>query len=233
MDVPTPTFLDVPMLLESSQPRPRHGWFRYAIGGFLLLVLISAYLREDHGPGSTREWPSVDAAPGNDIVRLMGVRVKDAFGALASVVDIRRPVEVEIEFEVLKPGHVLVPNVQFYNQDGTCAFMSAELDGRWRRRPRPAGRYVSAVTVPGNFLAEGTLIVGAAVNTMDPLHVHVHERDAVAFQVVDSFAGDTARGDYGGPMPGVLRPVLEWETRLTPDGIAAFPPAASFADSRR
>jgi len=194
--------------------------------------VISAYLREDHGPGPAREWPAVEVAPGNDIVRLMAVRFKDAGGNVVSVVDIRKPVQIELEFEVLRPGYVLVPNVQFYNQDGTCAFMSAELDGRWRRRTRAAGRYVAAVSIPGNFLAEGTLIVGAAVNTMDPLTVHAHERDAVAFQVVDSFAGDTARGDYGGPMPGVLRPVLPWETRLTPDGIPAFPPAASLAQSR-
>jgi lipopolysaccharide transport system ATP-binding protein len=195
--------------------------------------VIGSYLSEDHGPGPAREWPSVETAPGNDVVRLMGVRVKNHGGAIASVVDIRKSVEIELEFEVLRSGQVLVPNLQFYNQDGTCAFMSAELDGAWRRRPRLAGRYVAAATVPGNFLAEGTLIVGAAVNTMDPLHVHVHVRDAVAFQVVDSFAGDTARGDYGGPMPGVLRPVLNWETRLTPDGIAAFPPPASFAERRR
>jgi len=196
--------------------------------------VISAYLREEHGPGATREWPSVSEAPGDHIVRLTAVRVRDAKNQIASVMDIRKPVCVEIEFEVLEGGHVLVPNLQFYNQDGTCVFMSAEVDGGWRRRPRPPGRYSAAATIPGNFLAEGTLIVGAGINTMDPLTVHVHERDAVAFQVHDSFAGDTARGDYGGPMPGVVRPALQWETRLTPDGnTATLPPAASFASSIR
>lgn len=43
MDVPPPAFLDVPMLLESSQPRPRVGWFWYAAGVALLLMLISAF----------------------------------------------------------------------------------------------------------------------------------------------------------------------------------------------
>jgi len=32
----------------------------------------------------------------------------------------------------------------------------------------------------------------------------------VAFQVVDTDEGNTARGDYVGPMPGVVRPLLEW-----------------------
>jgi tetratricopeptide (TPR) repeat protein len=36
---PPPAFLDVPALLESSQPRARAGLFWYALGGFLLVVL--------------------------------------------------------------------------------------------------------------------------------------------------------------------------------------------------
>jgi homopolymeric O-antigen transport system ATP-binding protein len=60
------------------------------------------------------------------------------------------------------------------------------------------------------------LIVGAAVSTMDPARVHFYERDVVAFQVIDSLEGDSARGEYGGPMPGVVRPLLRWETSFQP-----------------
>jgi lipopolysaccharide transport system ATP-binding protein len=47
---------------------------------------------------------------------------------------------------------------------------------------------------------------------MDPVVVHVWERDAVAFQVVDSLEGGSARGRYAGLMPGIVRPMLEWVT---------------------
>ena len=47
---------------------------------------------------------------------------------------------------------------------------------------------------------------------MNPVRVHFYERDVVAFRVVDSPEGGTARGDYGGPLPGVVRPALKWET---------------------
>jgi lipopolysaccharide transport system ATP-binding protein len=188
--------------------------------------VISAYLREEHGPGATREWPDLRSAPGNDIVRLVGGRVKNADGAVSSTSDIRRAVGVEVEFEVLEGGHTLLPSVQFYNQDGTCAFISFELDSPWRRTPRAPGRYVTVAWVPGNLLAEGTMIVGAAINTADPATIHVMERDAVAFQVVDTFAGDTARGDYGGPMPGVVRPILRWEIRRAPQDSAKQEPAS-------
>ena len=66
--------------------------------------------------------------------------------------------------------------------------------------------------MPGNFLSEGTLVVDAAISTMDPVTVHAHEREAVAFQVIDSIDGDSMRGDYGGSIPGVVRPQLDWQT---------------------
>lgn len=41
---PPPPFLDVAHLLEASQPRARTGWFWYAAGIFLLIVMISTYV---------------------------------------------------------------------------------------------------------------------------------------------------------------------------------------------
>jgi tetratricopeptide (TPR) repeat protein len=45
------TFLDVPGLLESSQPRARGGWFWYGVGFFLLVVLMSAYAQRSMPSG--------------------------------------------------------------------------------------------------------------------------------------------------------------------------------------
>jgi len=43
----------------------------------------------------------------------------------------------------------------------------------------------------------------------------------VAFLVVDSSEGDSARGDYTGHMPGLVRPLLSWTTQFEPLGTAA------------
>jgi lipopolysaccharide transport system ATP-binding protein len=53
---------------------------------------------------------------------------------------------------------------------------------------------------------------------MDPVFVHLYEADAVAFEVIDVLAGDSARGDYGGPMPGAVRPLFDWTNDFTPAG---------------
>jgi lipopolysaccharide transport system ATP-binding protein len=56
------------------------------------------------------------------------------------------------------------------------------------------------------------------MSTQDPVIIHFNEPDVVAFQVIDSLDGDSARGDYAGPMPGVVRPLLHWSTTFHPDG---------------
>jgi lipopolysaccharide transport system ATP-binding protein len=175
--------------------------------------VVRQYLHSDLGTTAAREWNDDATAPGNEIVRLRGVRVRSG-GEVTSRVDIRRPIDIEVEWEALAPGHVLVPNLHFSNEEGTIIFITSDLDPAWRGRAREPGRYVSTVHLPGNFLSEGTVVVSAAVSTMDPVRVHLYERDAVAFDVVDALSGDTARGDYGGPIPGVVRPLLPWTDEL-------------------
>ena len=167
---------------------------------------------------AVREWPDLSKAPGNDVVRLRAVRVRTEDGQVTDAVDIRKPVGIEMEYEVLKPGSVLAPNLHFYNEEGVYVFVAGDHDPAWRGKPRPEGRYVSTAWIPGNLLSEGSLIVGAAISTPDPVIVHFYERDAVAFQVIDSLDGDSARGDYAGSVPGVVRPLLRWTTQFSEKG---------------
>ena len=176
--------------------------------------VTATYLHSDLGTMAHRTWPDPDLAPGDKVARLRSVSVIADDGSYGATADIRRPVILEMVYEVLRPGCVPLPNFHFYNEEGVCVFVTGDGSSDWRRRPKPVGRYVSRVTVPGNFLSEGTLTIDAALSTMDPVTVHFHEREAVAFQVIDSLDGDSVRGDYGGAVPGVVRPRLEWRTSL-------------------
>jgi len=181
--------------------------------------VVGTYLNSGLGTTAARAWDDPQTAPGNGVVRLRGVRVLDSDGAPAEAADIRRPVFLEVEYEVLEGGRQLIPNLGVYNEEGVCVFLTHDADPAWRRRERPAGRYVSTAEIPGNLLSEGTFIVGVAVSQHFPtVELHVHFGDAVAFQVIDSVEGDSARGDYGGPLPGVVRPLLRWTNSYTPPG---------------
>lgn len=176
--------------------------------------VISAYLDSGLCTNAERVWPNLEKAPGTAVVRLRSLRVRTEDGKTTESIDIRRPVGVEMIYDVLTPGKVLIPNYHFFNEEGICAFVVHDLDPEWRRHTRPVGQYVSTAWIPGNFLSEGRLLVGAAVTSYYPMTVHFYERDAVVFQVTDSLDGDSARGDYAGSIPGVVRPVLNWTTQL-------------------
>ncbi len=175
--------------------------------------VISTYLNSGLGTSTVREWPDLERAPGGEIVRLRAVRVTDEEGDVVDSVDIRTPCRIEMEYEVLKSGYVLLPNLYLSNEDSVCAFGAQDLDPVWRGRKRPAGRYISSARIPGNLLAEGMFFVDANMNTMEPFIFQYQSRGAVAFMVTDSLQGDSARGDWTGHMPGVVRPMLKWTTR--------------------
>lgn len=174
--------------------------------------VVGAYLHEQSQSGAEKSWETVETAPGNEIARLRRVRVCDETGETVSSVDIRKTFSVEMTYEILQEGKVLIPNIHFYNEQGICLFVSQDLNTEWRSKARPPGIYTSKLLIPGNFLAEGTIFVTAAVTTFQPLEVHFAERDAIAFHVIDNFEGDSTRGDYAGVLPGVVRPQFDWET---------------------
>src|SRR5262249_15092685 len=177
--------------------------------------VASEYLREGLGATATREWPDISKAPGNEIVRLIAVRVRAEDGEVHDIMDIRKPIAIEMEFVVLQGGHELTPNYHFFNEHGVHVFVAGDNDPEWYNRPRPKGHFVSTAWIPGNLLAEGTMMVGAAVTTREPEKIHFFVRESVAFQVIDSVDGGSVRGGYGGHIPGVVRPMLKWETKYS------------------
>ena len=177
--------------------------------------VVGRYLNSDLGTAADREWPDPATAPGGEVARLRRVRVRSRAGQVLETADIRQPVGVEMEYDVLKSGHVLLPHFHFHNEADVHVFLAVDQDPAWRKRPRPAGRYTSTAWIPGNLLAEGTIYVEAALITLDP-NINQFGEDAVAFHVVDSLDGDSARGDWVGNMAGVVRPLLEWETQFNP-----------------
>ncbi len=175
--------------------------------------VASAYLTSGVGTTAAREWSDLATAPGDDVVRLCAVRLRSERGELVDSIDIRSAIGVELEYEVLESGYVFHPHFGLRNEDGVLLFLAQDVDPAWRRKRRPAGRYVSTGWIPGNLLAEGSMSCGVTLMTLEPEEHHTTVLDAVLFRVVDSLsATDTARGDYPRPIGGVMRPLLRWTT---------------------
>ena len=178
--------------------------------------VIHSYLSTGGATTAERTWEE-QACPGNEVACLRRIRAFAADGRSSHSFDIRSEIRVEMTYDVLTPGYVLVPNFHFFNEEGTCLFVSQDLDPAWRGRPRPAGEYTTTLMIPGNFFAEGTIVIRCALTTFgSPPTLHFDERDAISFQIVDSPITDGARGDFAGHLPGVVRPLLKTENKFNP-----------------
>jgi homopolymeric O-antigen transport system ATP-binding protein len=172
--------------------------------------VIANYLHQTHSSGSVREWP-LESAPGNDLARILAVRLVPHDDMPPGIVDVRRPIAVEIVFKVLRDGKPVFPKLKVRDQEGAVAFNAIDTDERWLE-PVPPGEYVSTAWIPGNLLNEGSVIAEAAIcsNDFPKLEHHAAVYEAISFEVLDPGEGDSARGIFAGQWRGVVRPMLEW-----------------------
>jgi len=174
--------------------------------------VVGEYIRGGAGDSPVEvDYEANGRMPSNEHARLLAARIASS-GMRSAVVDIRQPVRVEIDYEVLQAHWPLHPNVHFYNEDGTCVFTANDSHDASTLKPRAPGRYRAIAEVPGNYLSEGMFSVGIALSTFEPVVVHFWERGALAFQVHDAGEGDSSRGRFAGRLPGVVRPMLSWTT---------------------
>ena len=175
--------------------------------------VVDQYQEMIGGNGSAaRTWTEETVAPGNAAVRLRSVRVRLEDGQVTDTVDVRDPVALEMQFDVLEPGLVILPSYQFFNAQGVCLFVSTNSTRSYR--PWAVGRYTSTCWIPGSLLAEGMIFASAVVSSVDPEVVHVFAHHAVAFEVKDHSPTKPPRVGYTGDYPGAVLPSLDWTTDM-------------------
>lgn len=179
--------------------------------------IVARYMHEGSGTLAERSWEALERAPGGEVARLRAVRIKNEAGMTAPSIDISESVGFEMTFEVTADGHTLLPHFQLVNEEGVVAFLTLDVDPQWRKKVRPKGTYTSTAWVPPNTLSEGNFFLMALMRVMSPQNFQeFSESEVVSFQVADRMTPGvlTARGDWVRDLPGVVRPLLRWETQF-------------------
>lgn len=178
--------------------------------------VVTRYLRSGlaEGEATERVWPDVTAAPGNETVRVRRIAVMPEDGKPGDVISMQTPVRIEVDYWNLLPDVHLHPTLHIYNDQGIIAFTASagfNPDPALHIQP-PIGLFHSVCHIPANLLNSGfhrvslLLVRGnmAATYRLD---------EAIGFEVVD---GGERKFAWFGREPGVVQPVLHWESHIRP-----------------
>jgi lipopolysaccharide transport system ATP-binding protein len=182
-------------------------------------TVVSRYLRTTQSTRTAQQWDDLASAPGNERVRLRRATVGWSEGTSDDATDeitTRTPLTLEFEYWNLREGARLNLSLHVYDEQGVMAFNTVPPVGStWRGRPFPVGRFRDVCHIPGDLLNDGRyrveLLVVQDANTI----VYRHD-DVLAFEVHDSA---DLRGEWYGRWPGVVRPLLTWDTELVEPGV--------------
>jgi lipopolysaccharide transport system ATP-binding protein len=177
--------------------------------------VVEQYVSAGQIQGGEITWPVLEQAPGNDVVRLLSVRVLQGEPEqVISDIDISKEVRIELTYRNLRADEPLYSAIWLKDYIGTPVLSTSSAapvsltPDAWSGRPHPPGIYRSVCRIPGNFLNEGRYLITAIVGR-GIADTQILEQDVLSFDVHDT---GEMRGYYFGTWIGVVRPKLAWST---------------------
>jgi lipopolysaccharide transport system ATP-binding protein len=172
--------------------------------------ITGLYLGNTIHTRAVKIWDDAVAPSAEGLVKLISVKIVNSQRETLEIADIRQTLGVEICFQVLQFGKLILPEFQIINDKQEVLFTSIENRTDWVQTPREAGLYTSTGWIEGNFLQEGRYGVNIALSTPSPRAYFLSEKETLYFQVIDPMEGDSARSDFGAKVPGFVSPRLSW-----------------------
>jgi lipopolysaccharide transport system ATP-binding protein len=170
--------------------------------------VLTKYLKTSDTGGGQRVWETGEAPHHDHRLNLRALRVVTTEAGVTDRVDIRRPVRVEIDYELTQELPLFRLALRFMSADGTIAFTTSDSTAAdFDRKQRTAGRYTARCEVPGGLLNEGyySLTLSADIPFQQALFV---EESALGF-FVEQTGGVNSR--YAEKWPGAVCPALDWQ----------------------
>ena len=150
-----------------------------------------------------RSWSETEESPGNESVRLQGVRVVPEIGWEGELLTVKMPFRMEFTYRLLIPGTFFFVGVYFRSINGEIIFRSASAP----LEEAPQGIYRSTCHVPGDLLNNGKYTVDLYF-VRDGSTVLYKAENSLVFEVHDA---EREPGSFLGELPGAVRPKLQWE----------------------
>ncbi len=171
--------------------------------------IIGSYLSTEAQLSSYVEYKNIDSAPGNENVKLLECAVINVDGNNKTNFAVNEKIGIKIVFCVLTKTKDLLCGFNLYTQRDVHILSSHDVVNNIQNYE--PGIYQTVVWIPPNLLAEGIHYCGIAAISFNPLTIHFHDVNKLAFNIVDSQLGENIRAYYTGDIPGIIHPLLQWD----------------------
>lgn len=169
--------------------------------------VISNYLSNGNELSTQKKYP-IDKLPGDDICKLLEVGLVDENNNIIDAIEFEKGGYLYYKYKIEKEGYLPIPNIHLFSQKGEHVLITSPSK---QQSSSNIGVHIAKVQIPANFLNEGRYIAGMAISTLIPEIVHMYDPEALIFDVIEDM--EKRNIDYRGPIPGVIRPQLIWQTK--------------------
>ena len=173
-------------------------------------AVVAHYLRHAQSPEGVRVWPE-HAAPGNDAVSLLAVRILSEGGEPNGSVDSDKDFFVELEFMARRLDRSLCVGFDLANSDGVTVLRSYQTDSREENWASiRIGRNRWRCKIPRGLLNGGNYLVNPRISIHNLAWI-VHEDAILEFRLnlrhgVSPLWSSISEKNR----PGLIAPVLDW-----------------------
>jgi lipopolysaccharide transport system ATP-binding protein len=172
--------------------------------------VISDYLKTNNNLIAQIKF-DIDKQPAHIITNILEAYVHDENYVISETFDITKKIGVSFRY-IVHQEEQFIGGIDFYDERGNVVFNSHDVNSIYNEEKQSLGEQRYTVWIPGNLLAEGIFSAGVALFKRSPFTVYQHLQHILKFKVIDYLRGDSARGLYNAGFPGIVRPLLNWET---------------------
>ena len=186
-------------------------------------TVIRRYLASVESPDEgQRRWDVPDERPGDELCRVVEVRLSDADDRTSTAFFSSRPILVTLELELTAINPAFIAGFDLATFDGVVVFRTYHTDLPDAAVPRLVpGRNVLQCTIPAGLLNSGRYVLNLRISLhwtkWIVMQDNVLQFDVIADHGESLFLNDQSR-------PGVVSPILDW---------AAIEPSGRGQDDRR
>jgi lipopolysaccharide transport system ATP-binding protein len=171
--------------------------------------IVNEYLQLNNVNQTKIEWAPGEG-PGDDLATMISARMVNKQFEDIVYAGIHHFIGFEFEYLVKETtGFFLVPGIHLYTLKEECVFVSSQAISE---ELKASGIHKTTIWIPENFLNQNIYSVRFSLSSMNPPRVHISVPNIISFETVEDV--NLRSNEYKQKIPGIIRPLLNWESTL-------------------